>query len=279
MSKCNLCDFESDSEIKLSKHIQHTHKLKKTDYLIQTKYNGTHPLCECGCNQETRYEASKLDFCRFISGHQSRLEGYWGDLKSEKRVNAIINTRKQKFQSGEYDHILNQVSKPRSEEIKQKISKSGTGVSRPEADGFGIGRIHSQQTKDKMSETAKDKWITGDIGKRKYYTSKLEKTFANILDLLDIKYEILFYAKDIKAFYDFYIPEYNMIIEVDGDFWHCNPDRFPIPQYESQKKNLIRDKEKNKWAVNNGYKIIRIWENDIKNNIPQVKQILLNCCK
>jgi G:T-mismatch repair DNA endonuclease (very short patch repair protein) len=279
MPKCNLCDFESDSEVKLSKHIQHTHKLKKTDYLIQTKYNGTHPLCECGCNQETRYEASKLDFCRFISGHQSRLEGYWGDLKSEKRVNAIINTRKQKFQSGEYDHILNQVSKPRSEEIKQKISKSGTGISRPKADGFGIGRIHSQQTKDKMSETAKDKWITGDIGKRKYYTSKLEKTFANILDLLDIKYEILFYAKDIKAFYDFYIPEYNMIIEVDGDFWHCNPDRFPIPQYESQKKNLIRDKEKNKWAVNNGYKIIRIWENDIKNNIQQVKQILLNCCK
>ena len=279
MSKCNLCDFESDSEIKLSKHIQHTHKLKKTDYLIQTKYNGTHPLCECGCNQETRYEASKLDFCRFISGHQSRLEGHWGDLKSEKRVNAIINTRKQKFQSGEYNHILNQVSKPRSEEIKQKISKSGTGVSRPKADGFGIGRIHSQQTKDKMSETAKDKWIIGDIGKRKYYTSKLEKTFANILDLLDIKYEILFYAKDIKAFYDFYIPEYNMIIEVDGDFWHCNPDRFPIPQYESQKKNLIRDKEKNKWAVNNGYKIIRIWENDIKNNIQQVKQILLNCCK
>jgi G:T-mismatch repair DNA endonuclease (very short patch repair protein) len=279
MSKCNLCDFESDSEVKLSKHIQHTHKLKKTDYLIQTKYNGTHPLCMCGCNQETRYEASKLDFCRFISGHQSRLEGHWGDLKSEKRVNTISKTRKQKFQSGEYDHILKQVSKPRSEEIKKKISKNGTGISRPKADGFGIGRMHSQSTKDKMSEIAKDKWVTGDIGKRKYYTSKLEKTFANILDLLNIKYEILFYAKDIKAFYDFYIPEHNTIIEVDGDFWHCNPDRFPIPQYESQKKNLIRDKEKNEWAINNGYKIIRIWENDIKNNIQQVKQILLEHCK
>jgi G:T-mismatch repair DNA endonuclease (very short patch repair protein) len=275
MSKCNLCDFESDSEIKLSKHIQHTHKLKKTDYLIQTKYNGTHPLCECGCNRETRYEASKLDFCRFISGHQSRLEGHWGDLKSEKRVNAIINTRKQKFQSGEYDHILNQVSKPRSEEIKQKISKSGTGISRPKADGFGIGRIHSQQTKDKMSVTAIENIIKTDQN----HTSKLEKTFSNILDLLSIKYKTFFYAKDIKAFYDFYIPEYNTIIEVDGDFWHCNPVKFPEPQYESQKKNLIRDKEKNEWAINNGYKIIRMWENDINNNIQQVKQILLEHCK
>ena len=274
MPKCNLCDFESDSEVKLSKHIQHTHKLKKTDYLIQTKYNGTHPLCECGCNQETRYEASKLDFCRFISGHQSRLEGHWGDLKSEKRVNAIINTRKQKFQSGEYNHILNQVSKPRSEEIKQKISKGGTGVPRPKADGFGVGRLHSQQTKDKMSVTAIENIIKTDQN----HTSKLEKIFSNILDLLGIKYKTFFYAKDIKAFYDFYIPEYNTIIEVDGDFWHCNPVKFPEPQYESQKKNLIRDKEKNEWAINNGYKIIRIWENDINNNIQQVKQILLNYC-
>lgn len=249
------------------------------DKIIQDKYNGIHPICQCGCGQKTRYEPNKKDYCKWIHGHQSRVVGHFGDLKSEKRVNAIINTRKQKFQSGEYDHILKQVSQPRSEEIKQKISKSGTGVSRPKADGFGIGRIHSQTTKDKMSEIAKDKWITGDIGKRKYYTSKLEKTFANILDLLDIKYEILFYAKDIKAFYDFYIPEYNTIIEVDGDFWHCNPDRFPIPQYESQKKNLIRDKEKNEWAISNGYKIIRIWENDINNNIQQVKQILTETLK
>jgi DNA mismatch endonuclease Vsr len=245
------------------------------DKIIQDKYNGIHPTCQCGCGQKTRYEAKLKDYCKWIHGHQSRVAGHFGDLKSEKRVNAIINTRKQKFQSGEYDHILKQVSKPRSEEIKQKISKSGTGVSRPKVDGFGIGRIHSQQTKDKMSESAIENIIKTDQN----HTSKLEKTFANILDLLDIKYKTFFYAKDIKAFYDFYIPEYNTIIEVDGDFWHCNPIKFPEPQYESQKKNLIRDKEKNEWAINNGYKIIRIWENDINNNIQQVKQILSETLK
>ena len=82
MLQCKLCQFKVDSEIKMSKHILHTHKLKKAEYLIQTKYNGIHPLCECGCGQQTRYEPSKLDFCRFLSGHQSRLEGHWGDLKS-----------------------------------------------------------------------------------------------------------------------------------------------------------------------------------------------------
>ena len=280
MSKCNICNQEFDSEIKLSKHIQHTHKLKKTEYLIQTKYNGITPLCGCGCGQETRYEPSQLDFCKFISGHQSRLEGHWGDLKSEKRVNAISKTRKEKFTSGEYNYIIDSVKLNRKDpKLGEKISKGAKGVAKPKPEGFGVGRKHSQVTKDKMSSTAKSKWENGNIGDKKHYTSKLEKTFANILDLLDIKYIKLFYAKEIKAFYDFYLPDSNIIIEVDGDFWHCNPANFPIPKYESQKKNLIRDKEKEQWALDKGYKLIRFWENDINNNILEVKKTLLENIK
>jgi very-short-patch-repair endonuclease len=66
-----------------------------------------------------------------------------------------------------------------------------------------------------------------------------------------------------------------MIIEVDGDFWHCNPINFPNADYITQQKNVIRDKEKNEWAQSNGYKLLRFWENDINNNIKQVKQTLL----
>lgn len=122
-----------------------------------------------------------------------------------------------------------------------------------------------------MSNTAIENIIKTD----RNHTSKLEKTFANILDLLDIKYTTFFYAKEIKAFYDFYLPESNTIIEVDGDFWHCNPIKFPLPKYESQKKNLIRDKEKEQWVKDKGYKLLRFWEDDINNNIKSVKQTLL----
>jgi very-short-patch-repair endonuclease len=276
MSKCNLCNQKFDSEIKLSKHIQHTHKLKKTEYLIQTKYRGIPPICGCGCGQETRYEPSQLDFCKFIRGHQSRLEGHWGDLKSEKRVNAISKTRKDKFASGEYDYVKEAIKESRKDpKLGEKISKGAKGVPKPKPEGFGIGRVQSQETRDKMSEKAIDNIIKKD----RNHTSKLEKTFSNILDLLDIKYDKFFYAKEIKAFYDFYIPEFNTIIEVDGDFWHCNPLKYPIPQYETQKKNLIRDKEKEKWLIDNGYKLLRFWEDDINNNIKSVKQILLENVK
>ena len=41
-----------------------------------------------------------------------------------------------------------------------------------------------------------------------------------------------------------------------------------------QKINIDNDKFKSQWALDNGYKLLRFWEDDIKNNIRQVKQIL-----
>ena len=245
----------------------------KKDKLIQDKYNGIHPTCQCGCEQQTRYEAKLKDYCKWISGHQSRVAGHFGDPKAKKRVDAIISTRKAKFASGEYDYIKQAIKNRDSVELGKKISKGAKGISKPKAKGFGIGRIHTQTTKDKMSETAIQRVLKTDQN----HTSKLEKTFANILDLLDIEHHQFFYAKEIKAFYDFYLPKYNIIIEVDGDFWHCNPDsKHNIPKYETQKRNLIKDSIKSQWAIDNGYTLLRFWENDINNNIKQVKQILLN---
>jgi G:T-mismatch repair DNA endonuclease (very short patch repair protein) len=223
----------------------------KKDKIIQDKYNGIHPTCQCGCGQQTRYEPNKKDYCKWISGHQSRVVGHFGDPKSEKRVNAIISTRKAKFASGEYNHILDKVSQNRSESTIKKIS-----------------------------DTKKQKWESGDIGKVKYKPSKLEKTFTNILDLLEINYTTSYYAPDIKSFYDIYLPEHNVIIEVDGDFWHCNPIKYPNgPVSKCQHKNIERDKIKNQWALDNGYTLLRFWEDDINNNIKYIKQILLNLDK
>jgi very-short-patch-repair endonuclease len=53
-----------------------------------------------------------------------------------------------------------------------------------------------------------------------YGTSKLEEDFAhNFLDKLGVKYTYQFEAKDIGRFFDFYLQDENLIIEVDGDYW------------------------------------------------------------
>jgi very-short-patch-repair endonuclease len=243
----------------------------KKDKLIQDKYNGIHPTCQCGCEQQTRYEAKLKDYCKWISGHQSRVAGHFGDPKAKKRVDAIISTRKAKFASGEYDYIKQAIKNRDSVELGKKISEGAKGISKPKAKGFGIGRIHTQTTKDKMSETAIQRVLKTDQN----HTSKLEKTFANILDLLDIEHQQFFYAKEIKAFYDFYILLNNTIIEIDGDFYHCNPDIYLNGSVcKTQTKNIKRDKQKNQWAKDNGFKLLRFWENDIKNNPQQIIEIL-----
>ena len=51
-------------------------------------------------------------------------------------------------------------------------------------------------------------------------TSKLEEDFArDFLDKLEVKYVYQFEAKEIGRWYDFYLPEHNLIIEVDGGYW------------------------------------------------------------
>ena len=52
------------------------------------------------------------------------------------------------------------------------------------------------------------------------------------------------------------------IIEVDGDFWHGNPDT----KYHHDGVNETKENDvlKEKMATDRGYKVVRLWERDIK---------------
>lgn len=102
----------------------------------------------------------------------------------------------------------------------------------------------------------------------KVKTSKLEDKFENLLNFLglekNIDYERNYLVSNIKTFFDFRLINSNMLIEVDGDFYHCNPDTiFKEPSHEIQFKNLYNDKRKNIWAKNHNISLIRFWETDI----------------
>ena len=108
----------------------------------------------------------------------------------------------------------------------------------------------------------------------KYGTSKLEKKFAKeFLEKLGIRYEEQFEAKDIKRFYDFFLNDYRVLIEIDGDFYHgygkLHEEKSPM-----QKRNARVDEIKNEWAALHGYPLIRIWEHDINENPQKVLDML-----
>lgn len=134
--------------------------------------------------------------------------------------------------------------------------------------------------KDKANKVSKPKKSIKIIQKLKrahpkYGTSKLEEDFAReFLDKLGVKYVYQFEAKDIGRYFDFML-ENGLIIEVDGDFWHGNPDKY---EKEDLRNHQIRaqriDEYKTKWALMHGFPILRIWESDIRKNPKKVMQIL-----
>jgi len=110
----------------------------------------------------------------------------------------------------------------------------------------------------------------------KYGTSKLEVMFeSDFLKKLGVRYERQFYAKDIKRYYDFYLPDYGALIEIDGDYYHAYgkvyEDMNPM-----QKRNRRVDEIKNEWAALHGIPLIRIWEHDIRNNPTKVLNFLMD---
>lgn len=118
----------------------------------------------------------------------------------------------------------------------------------------------------------------------KFGTSKLEQDFAHdFLDKMKVNYIWQYEAKDIKRSYDFYLPDSNILIEVDGDYWHVNPKKYDVNDWGSltptQKKDIRVDELKNKWALLHGIPIYRIWEDDIRHQPEKVLKELKEVVK
>ncbi len=107
----------------------------------------------------------------------------------------------------------------------------------------------------------------GLFNSRKSGPNKFEQRLYNILKTENIKF-ISQYEVSGK-YYDAYLPDYNVLLEFDGGFWH--KESFNDCIYNIQKKNYNNDKKKDFIAKTNGYKLIRIKELDY---ITSIKQLL-----
>lgn len=66
---------------------------------------------------------------------------------------------------------------------------------------------------------------------------------------------------------DFYIPNDNIAVEANGDFWHANPSIYGNkPLYRIQEDAVAKDKRKIDILNDKGIKVLVVWENDLKTN-------------
>jgi G:T-mismatch repair DNA endonuclease (very short patch repair protein) len=107
--------------------------------------------------------------------------------------------------------------------------------------------------------------------------SSIELFVQNLLKQLGINFYAHHYISDIEHKYrcDIYIPNIKTVLECDGDYWHGNSDKYPSLN-ERQKKQKERDNLRTKELMDKGYRVIRIWENKIKQlSLYELKDILI----
>lgn len=82
---------------------------------------------------------------------------------------------------------------------------------------------------------------------------------------------------------DIVLTKQKIAIFVDGDFWHArNHQEHPGEQVASNKeywtkkltRNVERDKEINDALTEQGWLVLRFWENDIKKDLPHVIDVI-----
>ncbi len=106
----------------------------------------------------------------------------------------------------------------------------------------------------------------------------IEIFVKNILDENGIEY--IFNEKLGNYVPDFQIKNTKIIIEVQGDYYHCNPYVYTDgPKDDVQIKHVIKDYYKKCYFLSRGYTLLYIWEKDINENPEKIKETILNVCR
>ena len=103
--------------------------------------------------------------------------------------------------------------------------------------------------------------INDNFGFDAFKKTEPEKRFAVWLQTNNISYKSPFPLKG--KLYDFYVPSKNMLIEIDGIYWH-GKGLIDKDLNETQKRNRLNDNRKTCIAGENGYNLRRIWEDEIE---------------
>ncbi len=156
-------------------------------------------------------------------------------------------------------------------ETRKKLSKSLKG------------RIISDEWKKKLSNSHKGQiaWNKGLKGvsfetSKKMREAKIlrpNKVFKDTSIELKVENELrirkIDYQKQVSfckvAVVDFYLPKHNLIIQVDGCYWH----NCPIHSNKILKGKTERDLNQDKILKENGYIVSRFWEHEINESVEK----------
>ncbi len=209
-------------------------------------------------------------------------KGYWQGKKfsEEHKKNISISMKKYSF-TEEHKKRISEAKKGHkvSEEARRKISKKQKGKK-----SWNKGKSWSKESKFRMSISAKKRLPNRKGEKQSEFTKQklrlirlnqiiptkntsIEVKIQDFLKQLNIEFIPHKPIMNIEHPYqcDIFIPSKNLIIEADGNYWH----NYPIGKF----MDWVRNDE----IIEAGFKLLRLWEQDI--NRMNLNEFELLLCK
>jgi len=125
--------------------------------------------------------------------------------------------------------------------------------------------------------------------KRSWVMSRIRSADTKMENLLEVKLRenAIKFEKHPKLFGkpDFLIKNKNIVIFIDGCFWHKCPAHYKEPKSRKEfwlpkiEENVKRDKEVNRKLRKEGYKIIRFWEHELEKTPDYAIRKIINKLK
>lgn len=253
--------------------------LKKDHNITPEEYFETHterPICCKDCNKLCNIKKPKSAkmLWKKMCGNNEQLKiwseqakisrkGAGNPMYGKKSWNAGLSTEDPRIEK----IAAAKRGVPLSKEHREAASRARLRFLATGQKGGMQGKKHSKETCEKLRQSTLNAIKRGVF---KHLVSKPHLKLKEVLKDLCINFE----EEKKKSYwsFDFYLIDYNIYIEVDGDYFHSNPNtRWPDgPKNETQRKVRKNDIKKNKYCKDNNLTLIRFWENDIMKNTDLV---------
>lgn len=288
---CNMCSRSFSDFRCLGIHIKHSHNISTEEYYC--KYIGNVGSCK-HCSSPTNFINLNKGYSGCCGGRCAKLLAY---SDPEYRENVSRKTKLAMSETSVKKKMEARRGVPRTAETKEKISNSSKG--KFERDPSLYSRIYTDERNKKISESKILFWKNNESGKKR--VGEIWKTWKNrdevgwrkhLLNASIKGFKVVFspngdtsletkvygmmdeekinYIKKYELcgkVYDALLTDYNILLEIDGDFWH--KQTIESCKYEFQKKAFFNDIEKNEIAIKNNFKILRILEKNLPKTVME----------
>lgn len=175
-------------------------------------------------------------------------------------------------------------------EVAKRRGVEGRRKNSPRCIEFYISRGFSKEEAEKKISVLATKGALASL--KKVQSPRTERMISDFLATENVLYHSQFAIKTNKPdtfgrktyVYDFLLPKNNLVIEVNGTYWHCDKrfwsegDKIKLPgKGETPCENVwLADQQKVETAEKIGYDVLVIWEHDIYTNFQKVQKEILN---